>query len=75
MVSSSAYEHASSLQDLPPVPEQSTTRGRITIYCIAESLNRKELEKRLRDSGSKCLVQAYPDVCAAVAAVVRVSIE
>ena len=50
------------LQDLPPVPEQSTTRGRITIYCIAESLNRAGLEKRLKDQGPKCLVQAYPDV-------------
>ena len=49
-------------QDLPSVPEQSTTRGRITIYCIAESLNRVALEKRLRDQGPKCLVQAYPDV-------------
>ncbi|KAK9839104.1 hypothetical protein WJX74_009646 [Apatococcus lobatus] len=49
-------------EDLPPVPEQSTTRGRITIYCIAESLNRTALEKRLRDQGPKCLVQAYPDV-------------
>ena len=37
-------------------------RGRIAIYCIAESLDRKQLEKKLGERGSKFLTHKYPDV-------------
>lgn len=37
-------------------------RGRITLYCIAESINRKRLEAMLRERGGRFLVQPYPEV-------------
>ncbi len=37
-------------------------RGRITIYCIAESLDRKSLELRLRERGGVALLHTFPDV-------------
>ncbi|KAK9814251.1 hypothetical protein WJX72_002986 [[Myrmecia] bisecta] len=38
------------------------TRGRITIYCIAESVDRKLLEQKLRERGPRFLLHSYPDV-------------
>lgn len=37
-------------------------RGRITVYCVAESLDRKALELRLRERGGTALLHQYPDV-------------
>ncbi|PSC74837.1 Sporulation RMD1 [Micractinium conductrix] len=37
-------------------------RGRITVYCVAESLDRKALELRLRERGGAALLHQYPDV-------------
>ena len=37
-------------------------KQRISIYCIAESLDRKLLEKRLEARGPSWLVSKYPDV-------------
>ncbi len=37
-------------------------KQRISIYCIAESLDRKLLEKRLQARGPSWLVSKYPDV-------------
>lgn len=46
------------------MPEGSAAgqRGRITIYCVAENLDRKALELRLRERGGNYLIQQYPDV-------------
>lgn len=37
-------------------------KQRISVYCIAESLDRKMLEKRLASMGDRWLVSKYPDV-------------
>lgn len=37
-------------------------RGRITTYCIAESIDRKELELRLRERDSTAPLHSFPDV-------------
>ena len=37
-------------------------RGRITVYCVAESIDRKALELRLRERGGSFLLHQYPDV-------------
>jgi hypothetical protein len=37
-------------------------RGRITVYCVAESVDRKALELRLRARGASALLHQYPDV-------------
>eukprot|EP00887_Chlorella_sp_A99_P005398 scaffold1.g5398.t1 len=37
-------------------------RGRITVYCIAEALDRRGLEARLRAAGGGALLHTYPDV-------------
>lgn len=37
-------------------------RGRITVYCVAESIDRKALELRLRERGGPALLHQYPDV-------------
>ena len=37
-------------------------KQRISIYCIAESLDRKLLEKRLEARGPSWLISKYPDV-------------
>jgi uncharacterized Rmd1/YagE family protein len=44
------------------LPEEAGTRGRITVYCVAESIDRKELELRLRERGGAALLHQYPDV-------------
>ena len=49
------------LQELP-AEEASGTRGRITIYCVAETLNRDLLTKKLRERGPQFLLHSYPDV-------------
>ena len=46
-------------QDLPVV---NGSRGRITIYCVAETLNRDLLTKKLRERGPQFLLHSYPDV-------------
>jgi hypothetical protein len=46
-------------QDLPDI---SGSRGRITIYCVAETLNRDLLTKKLRERGPQFLLHSYPDV-------------
>lgn len=43
-------------------PEVPSTRGRITIYCIADSLDRKQLETKLLERGPRFLLHKYPDV-------------
>eukprot|EP00884_Botryococcus_braunii_P016721 jgi/Botrbrau1/3732/Bobra.0363s0017.2 len=37
-------------------------RGRITIYCIAETLDRTLLQRKLEERGGKFLLERYPDV-------------
>lgn len=37
-------------------------RGRITVYCIAEAIDRKALELRLRERDSTAPQQSFPDV-------------
>lgn len=37
-------------------------RGRITVYCIAESIDRKALELRLKEIGGGAILHQYPDV-------------
>ena len=37
-------------------------RGRITTYCVAEGLDRKELELRLRERDSTAPLHSFPDV-------------
>lgn len=52
----------------PPAPQDllpedgAARRGRITIYCVAENIDRKALELRLRERGGNYLLQQYPDV-------------
>ena len=46
-------------QDIPAV---NGSRGRITIYCVAETLNRDLLTKKLRERGPQFLLHSYPDV-------------
>lgn len=41
---------------------EAAPKQRISIYCIAESLDRKLLEKKLEARGSRFLVRQYPDV-------------
>jgi hypothetical protein len=40
----------------------SSMRGRITVYCVAESVDRKALELRLKEIGGAALLHQYPDV-------------
>ena len=49
-------------QDLPEETGRAGLRGRITIYCVAESLDRKALELRLRERGGTALLHTFPDV-------------
>jgi uncharacterized Rmd1/YagE family protein len=49
-------------EDLPGLEEGAGMRGRITVYCIAEALDRKALELRLRGRGGAALLHQYPDV-------------
>ncbi|KAK9822191.1 hypothetical protein WJX81_000989 [Elliptochloris bilobata] len=42
--------------------EPPSARGRITIYCLAESLDRKLLQRKLEERGSRFLLHKYPDV-------------
>jgi hypothetical protein len=47
------------MQDL--VEEGIGVAGRITVYAVAEAINRKLLEARLRDRGPDFLLSLYPD--------------
>ena len=42
--------------------DPSGSRGRITIYCVAETLNRDLLSRKLRERGPQFLLHSYPDV-------------
>ena len=44
------------------IEEGAGMRGRITVYCVAESIDRKALELRLRERGGSFLLHQYPDV-------------
>ena len=48
-------------QDLEETERQGL-HGRISIFCIAESLDRKPLEAALRKRGGAALLHQYPDV-------------
>ena len=37
-------------------------RGRITTYCVAEAIDRKQLELRLRERDSTVPLHSFPDV-------------
>lgn len=54
------------LQDLHPsqagVPSAQGVKGRITIVCIADSLDREKLAGKLRDRGQRFLIQSHADV-------------
>ena len=51
------------MQDLNINDRISTApKQRISVYCIAESLDRKMLEKKLEARGPRWLVSKYPDV-------------
>lgn len=58
-----AYFH---LQDLHPAqqpqPSAQGVKGRITIVCIADSLDREKLQDKLRDRGQRFLTQSHADV-------------
>ena len=41
---------------------EAAPKQRISIYCIAESLDRKLLQKKLEARGPRFLVKQYPDV-------------
>lgn len=49
-------------EDLMPADGAAGRRGRITLYCVGESIDRKALELRLRERGGSYLLQQYPDV-------------
>ena len=50
-------------QDLDsPLPGVQPSRGRIAIYCIAESIDREGLINTLQKRGSRFLLHRYPDV-------------
>jgi uncharacterized Rmd1/YagE family protein len=58
-----AYLSSLLLQDLDVSVRQTTApKQRISVYCIAESLDRKLLEKKLSAMGDRWLVSRYPDV-------------
>ncbi len=64
-MSGQCSEHAANalLQDIDISERISQApKQRISIYCIAESLDRKLLEKRLEARGPSWLVSKYPDV-------------
>lgn len=48
-------------EDLPP-PSDVSKRGRITLYCTAESFDRKLLEQMLRSTLPASAIKSYPDV-------------
>ena len=51
------------LQDLySDHPVDPGTRGRITVYCVAESLDRKMLDKKLKERGPRFLLHSYAEV-------------
>ena len=55
--------HDCSVQDLDsPIPGSQPSRGRIAIYCVAESLDREGLITALQKRGSRFLLHRYPDV-------------
>lgn len=47
-------------EDLVPAPVVSQ-RGRITLYCIAESLERRKLEELLKFNFALHSIKVYPD--------------
>jgi uncharacterized Rmd1/YagE family protein len=49
-------------EDLPSLVVNDSTRGRITLYCTAESYDRKRLEASLKSSFHPTSVMSYPDV-------------
>ena len=44
------------------MPNAPGVRGRITIVCIADSLDRTQLQAKLRERGPKFLQHSHPDV-------------
>ena len=48
-------------QDLQDQPVDPGTRGRITMYCVAESLDRKMLDKKLKERGPRFLLHSYSE--------------
>lgn len=64
------HERPAIFEDLPPqmgVPPppsslDSSKRGRATLYCIAESFDRKKLEHLLRLTYQPSQILSYPDV-------------
>lgn len=61
-------EEQQAVEEAPPtifedlLEEGTGMRGRITVYCVAESIDRKALELRLRERGGAALLHQYPDV-------------
>ena len=54
---------AAVLQDIhTDQPVDPGTRGRITVYCVAESLDRKMLDKKLKERGPRFLLHSYAEV-------------
>lgn len=49
-----------SLQDAQPEVGPGT-RGRITVYCVSDSLDRETLDRRLQQRGPQFLLHSYPD--------------
>ena len=48
--------------DSPAPPGAGPSRGRIEIYCVAESIDREALIAALQKRGSRFLLHRYPDV-------------
>ena len=55
-----SFSQLSRPQDIEAEPP--SARGRITIYCLAESLDRKLLQRKLEERGPRFLMHKYPDV-------------
>eukprot|EP00967_Tisochrysis_lutea_P044524 scaffold54055_cov13-Tisochrysis_lutea.AAC.1 len=56
------FEDLPQLGVLPPPLPDSSKRGRATLYCIAESFDRKKLEELLKLTYPAEQVLSYPDV-------------
>ncbi len=49
-----------SMQDPPAPPSDLSKRGRITLYCIAETFDRKRLDELLQSTYSPTSIKSFP---------------
>ena len=48
--------------DVSTAPEASSSKGRITVYCVSEALNRKTLTALLKASHNPLSIHSYVEV-------------